>query len=89
MREFFGRYAPSRMTAKNRQRQEQRQGQRKGGLSEEGGCFGAATLLLCWMESGWLAAVAQGEVDEGFFFEVVGFGGAGGGAGRGGALDRE
>jgi hypothetical protein len=34
-----------------------------------------------------VALVAEGEVDEGFFFELVGFGGAGGWAGRGGALD--
>ena len=35
---------------------------------------------------GMLGVVAQGEVDEGLFFEGVGFGGAGGWAGCGGAL---
>ena len=40
---------------------------------------------LSWL----LAERAEGEIDEGFLFEVVGFGGAGGGAGAGGALDAE
>ena len=33
--------------------------------------------------------MAEGEVDEGFFFEGVGLGGTGCGAGGGGALDTE
>ena len=36
---------------------------------------------------GALGVVAEGQVDEGFFFEGVGLGAAGGGRGRGGALD--